>query len=283
MPAKSDPLALMFHSKKKSGSASGTSIPQKKQPLHSTSNAGTSQPTSQPASQPTSQPASQAKSSPFPSGPYQEWTLYSGITDEWRYDVMKFEHRKNVELEKWTQPVKLNRREVRRHGKDDGQEGPQAVGPMLGLDGKPVVGMDGRHIMIDAQGRPIHNSNGGGGGGGRSGGRGGRGGGGGKKFQKKTRQVFMVPDETRQLRKEERYPWVIEDATGTETWTAAMEEVSKSSTHAMFLPAANNSSFFFNTLHRWYKFQRKPNHDVLNLEEAEELVSERVEVPNKQY
>jgi transcription initiation factor TFIIF subunit alpha len=94
------------------------------------------------------------------------------------------------------------------------------------------------------------------------------------KFQKKTRQVFLVPEETRRLRKEERYPWVIEDATGTETWTAAMEEVALSATHAMLLPAENDQPyFFFNPLHRWYKFQRKPNHDVPNLEQAEDLVS----------
>ena len=92
-----------------------------------------------------------------------------------------------------------------------------------------------------------------------------------KKFQKKTKQVFLVPDHIRQLRREERYPWVMEDGAGNEVWTAAMEEVSKAETQAMFMPAANDI-FKFVPAHRWYKFQKKPSHRVPSLDEAEDLV-----------
>jgi transcription initiation factor TFIIF subunit alpha len=260
MPASQDAISLLFHPKKKNGVVVNPS-PNKKKPVR---------PPVLPPANPDTQPQPEVKKSPFPPGPYQEWTLLSGISDEWRYDVMKFENRKKVEVERWQQPVRLNRKDLRRQDNGAVTEAPQAVGPMLGPDGKPVIGMDGRMVMVDAEGRPIHNNQNRG-----QDGKGGRGRGGGRKFQKKTRQVFLVPEETRQLRKEERYPWVIEDATGSETWLAAMEEVSKSSTHAMLLPEPNNGPyFFFYPLHRWYKFQKKPSHRVLGLEEAESLVNE---------
>ena len=198
----------------------------------------------------------------------------SSALNGWRYDVMKFDSRKPVDISTWQAPIKLNRKEPRR---DDGGGGLQvAVGPMLGADGKPVIGVDGRVVMVDAEGRPIHaveDSAGSGGGGGgmvvkTKGTANGR-----KKFQKKTRQVFLVPEATRQLRREERYPWVMEDASQKEVWVGKLEEVSKSETHAFFMPAANDI-FKFVPAHRWYKFQKKPNYHIPSLEEAESIVSD---------
>lgn len=191
---------------------------------------------------------------------------------------MKFDSRKAVDIMTWAQPVKLNRKDpFRRDTTDVVQAPPQAIGPMLGPDGKPVIGMDGRMVMVDANGKPIRSGDTNGG---AAQGNGANGGGSGqsgkekaskKKFQKKTKQVFLVPEETRQLRREERHPWVLEDGQHAETWVGKMEEVAKSDTHAMFMPAANDV-FKFVPAHRWYKFQKKPNHHILSLEEAETLV-----------
>lgn len=196
----------------------------------------------------------------------------SSALNGWKYDVMKFESRKPVDIMTWSMPVKLNRKEPRR----DDTSGPstvvpQAVGPMLGPDGKPVIGADGKMVMVDAEGKPIRQTStytipsedgakdskpkekG------------------KKRFQKKTRQVFLVPEATRQLRREERFPWVIEDAHGQEVWVGRMEDAAKSETLGMFMPAANDV-FKFVSAHRWYKFQKKPNYRVPTLEEAESLV-----------
>ena len=188
----------------------------------------------------------------------------------WKYDVMKFESRRPVELETWQKPIKLNRKDIRREQepKDAGVDSPVAVGPMLGPDGKPVIGVDGKMVMVDAEGKPIHGERTSGAttakpkekGPGR------------KKFQKKTKQVFLVPEATRQLRREERYPWVMEDAVGSQIWTGMLDDVNKAETHAMFLPTADNV-FKFVPPHRWYKFQKRPNHKIPSLEEAEKLVS----------
>jgi transcription initiation factor TFIIF subunit alpha len=179
---------------------------------------------------------------------------------------MKFDSRKPVDILRWSAPVKLNRKDLRRPDNSvTGPEAPKAVGPMLGPDGKPVIGMDGRIVMVDAEGKPIHGDSTSGGAKNKNGAPVKR------KFQKKTKQVFKVPEATRQLRKEERYPWVMEDATGTEVWVGKMEEVSKAETQAFFMPASNNT-FKFVPAHRWYKFQKKPNYHIPNLEEAESLV-----------
>ena len=175
---------------------------------------------------------------------------------------MKFDSRKPVDVSSWQTPIKLNRKELT---KEEAPVARVAVGPMLGTDGKPVVGADGNVVMVDAEGKPITNTEekdkkGKGPANGR------------KKFQKKTRQVFLVPEETRQLRKEERYPWVMEDATQKELWVGKLEDVSKAETHAFFMPL-NTEIFKFVPAHRWYKFQKKPNYHVPNLKEAEELMT----------
>ena len=193
----------------------------------------------------------------LPDGPFQEFKLMSSALNGWKYDVMKFDSRKPIDISKWQTPIKLNRKELRRDD-DAGDVVPQAVAPMLGPDGKPVIGMDGKIVMVDSEGRPIQSF---------GGANGAKGKGlvvnGKKRFQKKTRQVFFVPEEVRQLRREERYPWVMEDSSPSqaEVWVGQMEEAAKSETHAFFMPAANDV-FKFVPAHRWYKFQKKLKHDL---------------------
>ena len=222
---------------------------------------------STPPAKPSPKPEKEVVAAPsLPEGPYTDYTLVSSALNGWKYDVMKFDSRKPVDILRWATPVKLNRKDLRRPDTAvNGPEAPKAVGPMLGPDGKPVIGMDGRIVMVDVEGKPIHGD-------GTQGSTKSKNGPGSKRrFQKKTKQVFKVPEATRQLRREERYPWVMEDTTGTEVWVGKMEEVSRAETQAFFMPASNNT-FKFVPSHRWYKFQKKPNYHIPNLEEAEALV-----------
>ena len=193
----------------------------------------------------------------LPEGPYQEFRLLSSVLNGWKYDVMKFDSRRPVDIFRWQQPIKLNRKDLRR---DDGvtNAAPEAVAPMLGPDGKAVVGADGKMVMVDAEGRPIHASANGAGGSKDKGKVQAK-----KRFQRKTRQVFFVPEEVRQMRREERYPWVMEDSSSTqnEIWIGQMEDLKKAETHGFFMPAANDV-FKFVPAHRWYKFQKKLKHDL---------------------
>ncbi|KAL5527753.1 hypothetical protein ACEPAG_6554 [Sanghuangporus baumii] len=217
-------------------------------------------------------------SEPAPAIGYQDFRVVSTDRHGWKYDVMKFESRNPVDINVWARPVKLNRKEIRRVETSGNETVQVPVGPMLGPDGKPVIGVDGRVVMVDAQGRPIHDA---------------KSGSGSaspgtstpttkngkddknkkKKFQKKTRQVFLVPEHIRQLRKEERYPWVMEDATGKEIWEGRMEEASKAELFALFMPAPD-SVFRFVPAHRWYKFQkRRTQQHTWSLEEAEKMMA----------
>jgi transcription initiation factor TFIIF subunit alpha len=218
---KRSPETLLFHPRKKQVPPGGVQI-------------SASQPPARPrpvASVPTPQPTETVKTEEeaalealdLPDTPYQEYKLMSSALNGWRYDVMKFESRKPVDISTWQTPIKLNRKEPRREER--------------ATNGAPPA-------------RGFAN---------------------GKKFQKKTRQVFLVPEATRQLRKEERCPWVMEDATKSQVWTGKLEDLSKAETHAFFMPAAADV-FKFVPAHRWYKFQKKPNYHVPTLEEAESLV-----------
>lgn len=242
-------MALLFHPKK---NKQATQAPSPKP--------GSSQPTRKAPPVASPKKVEEDEELKLPDGPYQEFRLLSSALNGWKYDVMKFDSRRPVDIFRWTQPIKLNRKELRR---DDGQANavPEAVGHMVGPDGKPVIGVDGKMVMIDSEGKPIHASNGGGAGGG--GGANGKDKGKAaakKRFQRKTRQVFFVPEEVRQMRREERYPWVMEDSgleeKSKELWIGQMEDLTKSETHGFFMPTANNA-FKFVPAHRWYKFQKK--------------------------
>ncbi|RPD67135.1 Rap30/74 interaction domain-containing protein [Lentinus tigrinus ALCF2SS1-7] len=198
----------------------------------------------------------------MPEGPFSEYRLVSSKLNGWKYDIMKFDSRKKVEINDWAKPVKLNRKDM--HRDDSAAQGPkQAVAPMVGSDGKLVIGADGKVVMVDAQGKVVRDADAAAAAAAAAADdKGKEKGKGKKKFQKKTRQVFMIPEETRQLRREEKYPWVIEDAQKTEVWTAQMEEVAKSQTYAMFMPAAGDV-FKFVPAHRWYKFRKQPSHHII--------------------
>ena len=205
------------------------------------------------------------------SGEFQEFRLLSSSLNGWKYNVMKFESHRLEDIDTWERPVKLNRKELKRE--QESRDGPGvglnlAITPMLGADGKPVIGGDGKIVMLDADGRPMNGERASGAAAAKPKERGpGR-----KKFQKKTRQVFLVPEATRQLRREERYPWVMESGDGEHIWTGMLDDIHKAETHAMFLPTVNNV-FKFVAPHRWYRFQKRHNHKIPSLEEAERMVS----------
>ncbi|KAI6151921.1 hypothetical protein BKA82DRAFT_4104931 [Pisolithus tinctorius] len=206
--------------------------------------------------------------SKLPEGEYSEYKLMSSALNGWKYDVMRFDSRKLIDISTWEAPIKLNRKELRRQETAEEQV---PVRPMLGPDGKPVIGTDGRLVMVDADGRPINSGTGEESvkekdqkGKGTANGK--------KKVQKKTRQVFKVPEDVRQLKREERYPWVMEDARRNEVWIGQLEEVSKAETHALLMPAQQDV-FKFVPAHRWYKFHKKPKHHIPDLQEAESLMA----------
>lgn len=237
MAPKQPSLDLLFHPKKN------------KKPQH--------QPPRKTPSTPRPKPAPEENEGlQLPDWSFQDFRLLSSALNGWKYDVMKFDSRRTQDVSRWIAPVKLNRKDLR---KDEPATEIVPQAPMLGPDGKPVIGADGNVVMVDAEGIPIQPAEG------KEKGKSAANSAAvaKKRFQKKTRQVFYVPEEVRQLRKEERYPWIMEDSNpvqdNRELWVGQLEDVGKAETHAFFMPAANDV-FKFVPAHRWYKFQKKLRH-----------------------
>ncbi|KAF8913900.1 hypothetical protein CPB84DRAFT_1757855 [Gymnopilus junonius] len=231
MAPKAPSMSLLFHPKK-NAKRDPQAAPQKAGP-------STTQPIRKKPPHPPKKKEEDEDELKLPDGPYTEYRLLSSMLNGWKYDVMKFDSRKPVDISQWQAPIKLNRKDIMRDEVAT-NVAPVAVGPMLGPDGKPVIGADGKMVMKDK---------------GKAGAK--------KRFQRKTRQVFFVPEEVRQMRKEERCPWVMEDSSPDrkEHWVGQMEDVKRSETHGFFMPAPNNV-FKFVPAHRWYKFQKKLKHDL---------------------
>jgi transcription initiation factor TFIIF subunit alpha len=199
-----------------------------------------------------------------PNEPYEDFKIFTPSTADLasgrKYNLFKFESRKPVSPTVWPRPVRLNRKDP--SGREEDEDFGKLT-PMLGLDGKPVIGADGNMVMLGPDGRPAlqharpkqtdqpQPSK-------------------KKPFQRKTRQVYTIPEDLRQLRKEERFPWVMEDGTGNEVWNARLDELSKSDNHGFLVPREMEAgAFVFFPSHRFYKLARKSKRRHMAAEEVE--------------
>lgn len=164
--------------------------------------------------------------------------------------------------------------------------------PLKGPDGQQVIGPDGQPVMVPAGmaaqvkgGRlpfipgmmPDHKGKKGGAqkAGGKGAGAAGSGkpgdakaGEGRKRGGKKTRQVYMIPEHTRKLRKEERYPWLWEDASGKEIWEG--RRVERNRVKMQLLQVCKDGNFRWYPAKKHYMFTKLPTWRVPNAEEANE-------------
>ncbi|KAH7102903.1 Rap30/74 interaction domain-containing protein [Auriculariales sp. MPI-PUGE-AT-0066] len=217
---------------------------------------------------------------PPPTGAYHDYALLSsGSTSGFVFDIMKFDARKPVPFESWQHPVKLNRKHP--PARETGST-PKAgkITPMLGQDGNVVISRITGEIVMQQDGRPIIP----------------------KKeeedapaedgaetkpkvkdpkkrkpFQKKTKQIHTIPDEQRQLQREERHPWLLEDGSGNEVWTGRLDGAEKGQMHGMFVMYPNDNNFYFLPAHRWYKFQKRASFTRFNDHEEVEAEYARMQ------
>jgi hypothetical protein len=65
-------------------------------------------------------------------------------------------------------------------------------------------------------------------------------------YERTNGKYILSEKEVRQLKREERYLWVMEDSSPSqnEVWIGQMEDASKPETHAFFMPAANDGFKF---------------------------------------
>ena len=209
---------------------------------------------------------------------YLEFELLTGEKkpDE-NWDIFKFRNVPNAEniMNHFKQlPVYINRKNPKYKDLEEIPEGladgiippESALVPLRGQDGEVVIGPDGQPVMVTpdvAQNRgrgpitlpgaaaaqlakkPDDKK---------------------KPKRKKTsyRQVYHVPDRVRQVKKEERFPWIMEDSSGENAWVGYMRD--EKPKH--LFQVSSDGTFRWIPSHRTYVFTKLPNHPVLNPEKA---------------
>ncbi|CAE6431786.1 unnamed protein product [Rhizoctonia solani] len=195
-----------------------------------------------------------------PQGPYVDYALTSSKHSDKKWDVFKLQshHDTPIDLHSWPAPVKLNRKDFKSRNEVEEEVGP--LTPMLGHDGKPVIGPDGKVVMLNADGTRVKKEDDPK----------------GKKkakedpnakkkaFMKKTRQVHMIPDEVRAFRKEHRKDWLLEDNGGglgaNQSWSGKYSDANDKQIYAFFAPVpGNDKEFRFIPVYRFYNFTRNNN------------------------
>ncbi|CAO3649535.1 unnamed protein product [Cunninghamella blakesleeana] len=88
-------------------------------------------------------------------------------------------------------------------------------------------------------------------------------------FKKRIKQIYLAKDDTRELKEQERRPWILEDYDGQNSFTGTLEG-GQGSEYVVFI--LTDSGFKVVPLDRWYKFQQKRNIRTLTSEEVEEAI-----------
>ncbi|CAI2171428.1 13285_t:CDS:2 [Funneliformis geosporum] len=162
-------------------------------------------------------------------------------------------HRGNNVLDKFQPPVKLHRRDPEAPTPSAGttrQNEDVAVVPpskMTQQAASPTTGADTSKIAPFAGAR--HNKK--------------------NLFKKRTTQIYLADDRQRQLKAEERLPWVLEDYDGTHTWVGHFEETD-AKYGFLIKDKTDENKLKFLPSHRWYTFRPQIKYKTLTIEEAEE-------------
>ena len=215
------------------------------------------------------------------SGSYDEFILVSAPRDDWKHSIMTFKPANKdakVDIKAFEEPIKLNRKNptgIIYAPNDADQNAPSK--PMLGADGQAVY-HNGQIVMMNAEGQTaisITKAK-------NAAVQKGKGkanepaGGPSKKKiinKPKLKQTFKAADSVRQLRKEEYFPWVLEDEANNQEWVGTMDATNEKVDHALFSVDSSKGVFEFVPVHRFYNFL--PKRQVvarMRAEEAHEMV-----------
>ncbi|OBZ85859.1 Transcription initiation factor IIF subunit alpha [Choanephora cucurbitarum] len=99
-------------------------------------------------------------------------------------------------------------------------------------------------------------------------------------FKKRTKQIYMAKEDTRELKEQEHRPWILEDYDGQNSFTGTYEGGQRSD--YMFFVLTDHG-FQVMPVERWYKFQPKRNVKTLSLEEAEEQIKKQQKRENNRW
>ncbi|KAI8988459.1 hypothetical protein BDF20DRAFT_855771, partial [Mycotypha africana] len=87
-------------------------------------------------------------------------------------------------------------------------------------------------------------------------------------FKKRTKQIYLAKEDTRELKEQEHRPWILEDYDSQHSFTGTYEGGQRSD--YMFFVLTDNG-FRVVLVDRWYKFQPKRHFKHLSLEAEEQM------------
>ncbi|TIB41943.1 hypothetical protein E3P86_00600 [Wallemia ichthyophaga] len=185
------------------------------------------------------------------SKPYTDYKLISNNSNGFKYNVMKLNSNKQVDLSTLPQPLKLNRKDPN-----------HLLTPVPKRDESGKIELDDNHnpILIDPITKqdipPIQQPS--------------------KHFKKKTKQVFMADESTIELRKSERLPWIMES--GDSIWQGQLDGKPQDQSYVMLI-FNKNHDFKVEPTNKIYKFNPQPNYNTLSIDEADQIYSKGVDNP----
>jgi len=97
-----------------------------------------------------------------------------------------------------------------------------------------------------------------------------------KQFRKKTHEVFQQDEGVRQLRQEERFPWILEDDAGKEIYQGSLEG-GQGGTYVFLRLTADG--FDVTPVSKFYRFGQRQKYQTMSLDEAEETMKKHKSLP----
>lgn len=178
--------------------------------------------------------------------------------DGTRFNVMRFQTGKNVNpATDFSRPVKLARRDLHQVVQNDSAVVPDALAATAGAAATAAAAAatpKPEYSVAPHGGQPMQR----------------------KQFRKKTHEVFQQDEAVRQLRQEERFPWVMEDSAGRETFQGALEG-GQGGTYVFLKLTADG--FDVTPVSKFYRFGQRQKYQTMSLDEAEQKMKQHKSLP----
>lgn len=186
----------------------------------------------------------------------RKWTSYTltagdNSANGTRYNVMRFQTSKSQDpMSSMTRPIKFARRDLHEIPHVDAVALPETatLPPSTVAPAKP------EYSVAPHAGQTLQR----------------------KQFRKRTHEVFQQDEQVRQLRQEEKFPWIIEDSEGQQTFQGSLEGGQGGS--YVFLTLTTDG-FDVTPLSKFYRFGQRQKYQTMSLDEAEEKMKKHKSLP----
>lgn len=196
----------------------------------------------------------------------RKWTSYTlragksdAVEDGTRYNIMRFQSGRPINpATDFKRPVKFARRDLHEANAEPVEEVDPAedanAAVTVEAPAKPVPAPKPEYSVAPHAGQPLQR----------------------KQFRKKTHEVFQQDEGVRQLRQEERFPWLLEDDAGKDIYQGSLEG-GQGGTYVFLRLTADG--FDVTPVSKFYRFSQRQKYQTMSLDEAEETMKKHKSLP----